>query len=125
MLDGKAADVEGQRVLIVEDDYFLSEEMAMMFTAIGANIVGPVGTLKEAAYLIASGKGIDGAVLDINLHGEHVFQVADMLTNQSIPFVFVTGYDPSVLPKRHAKAKFCVKPVDPLEVMQALFSADS
>ena len=121
MLDGMAADVEGQRVLIVEDDYFLSEEMAMMFTAMGAKVVGPVGSLKDAAYLVAEGRGIDGAVLDINLHGEHVFQVADMLTNQSIPFVFVTGYDRSVLPTRHSDARFCTKPVDPLEVMQTLF----
>ena len=33
------------------------------------------------------------AILDINLGGEMVFPLADLLRERHIPFVFATGYD--------------------------------
>ncbi len=41
---------------------------------------------------------LDCAVLDVNLHGEHVFQLAGELRARGVPSIFATGYDAAFLP---------------------------
>jgi hypothetical protein len=43
---------------------------------------------------------IDGAVVDVNLRGLMVYPAADLLAERQVPFVFVTGYDREVIPRR-------------------------
>lgn len=75
-------------------------------------IVGPAGTVDEALQL-ATDENFDFAVLDINLHGERVFPVADVLTARGIPFIFSSGYVARhVLPERYASAVVIAKPSD-------------
>ncbi|WP_314190624.1 hypothetical protein [Paracoccus yeei] len=50
--------------------------------------------------LILSGTHLDGAILDVNLQGQMVFPVAHLLLERSVPFLFMTGYDQSVIPER-------------------------
>lgn len=74
--------------------------------------VGPVGTVEDALELAAEER-FHFAVLDINLHGEKVFPVADLLTARSIPFIFSSGYvAKNVLPERYADAVVIAKPYD-------------
>ncbi|KMO38922.1 chemotaxis protein CheY [Methylobacterium variabile] len=108
------------RVLLVEDEYFLAQDLAEAFKARGAEIVGPVPSVDEALALIADGSRLDGAVLDLNLQGEIAYVVADTLQERGIPFVFATGYDQAVIPPRYALARYCGKPLDAKEVAQAL-----
>jgi two-component SAPR family response regulator len=35
---------------------------------------------------------VDAAILDVNLDGEMVYALAEMLNDRKIPFVFATGY---------------------------------
>src|SRR4051812_8554423 len=78
--------LQGCRVLVVEDDYFLAEELCAGFRESGAEVIGPVGELEAALALIDRQPRLQGAVLDINLRGEMVFPVADQLTQRGIPF---------------------------------------
>lgn len=110
----------GYRVLLVEDEYFIAMELADLFRRRGAEVVGPVPSVDEALDLIAANARLDGAVLDINLHGEMAYPVADMLVARKVPFVFATGYDRETLPPRFAQARFCNKPVVVEQVVQAL-----
>jgi hypothetical protein len=57
----------------------------------GAWAIGPVSRLTEA-MVAAVHDEIDAGVIDINLGGELVYPIADVLTARRIPFVFVTGY---------------------------------
>ena len=107
----EASGLAGRRVLVVEDEYFLADDMVRAIEMLGAKIVGPTPTKDGALALLASGKEIDAAVLDINLHGETVYPVADALAKRGIPFVFITGYDQGVIPPEFDDVKRLEKPV--------------
>lgn len=108
------------RILIVEDEYMLADELRMELEEAGAIVLGPVPSIDEAADLIRSEEHIDGGILDVNLDGEKVFPVADLLTDRNVPFVFTTGYDRSALPKRFVQVVRCEKPVNMKDVARAI-----
>lgn len=112
----------GRRVLLVEDEYFIADEMACSFEASGAEVVGPVGSVQSALDLIAEAERLDGAVLDVNLRGDKSYPVADSLLARGVPFVFATGYDAISIPARYAHVTRCEKPVDPEKIGKALFA---
>ena len=111
--------LEGRRVLVVEDDYFIADEVASNLERRGAEVVGPVGTVSGALELL-DGSSPDAAVLDINLRGEMAYVIADALIKRDIPFVFATGYDANVIPERFAGVPRCRKPVSYAELARAL-----
>ena len=92
-------DLHGMRILVVEDEYFLAEDLAEALRARGAEVIGPVGTHDEAIRAVES-HWIDRAVLDVNLHGEMSFPIADRLDAAGIPYVITTGYGAESLPER-------------------------
>ena len=112
--------LSGRQVLVVEDEYFIADDIARALDRLGAEVVGPVPDRDEALALLSSGERIDLAVLDINLHGETVHPVADALQDRGVPFVFATGYDQSVVPDRHQDAPRWEKPFDPTVLVRAL-----
>jgi CheY-like chemotaxis protein len=113
-------DLTGIHILIVEDDFFIADDMAQAFEQLGAQIVGPVSTIREALLLLGTADGIDAAVLDVDLHGEMSFPVADALKARGVPFVFATGYDRWVVPEKYQDVRRCEKPVTPAKIAQAL-----
>jgi two-component SAPR family response regulator len=102
----------GCRVLVVEDEYFLAEDIARELTALGAGIVGPVGELEEAANIVDADAAIDAAIVDINLQNDMVFPLARKLRVRKIPFVFTTGYDKSSIEAEFHDIRLWEKPVD-------------
>ncbi|WP_454280655.1 response regulator [Sphingomonas sp. Marseille-Q8236] len=108
------------RVLIVEDEYMLADDLKMELEEAGAVILGPIGTLEDAIAAIENEEVIDGAILDVNLRGEMVFPVADLLLERDVPFIFTTGYDASAIPPRFSQITRCEKPVNIRLVTQAL-----
>ena len=112
----------GRRIIIVEDDYFLASDLANGFVEAGFEIVGPVPSLAMALALVEK-EQVEGALLDINLDGEKVWDVADALIKRGIPVVFVTGYDRDHIPERYAEVPLCLKPVNAADVMTALARA--
>jgi DNA-binding NtrC family response regulator len=107
-------------VLIVEDEYFIADDMAQALRELGAEVVGPVPNLTRAAAFIAANDRIDAAVLDINLAGESVFPIADMLADRGVPFVFATGYDQSALPPSYGRVLRWEKPFNPEDLARTL-----
>src|SRR3712207_954447 len=89
----------GRRVLVVEDEYFIADDIARALRKLGAEVVGPLASRDEALDAFSSGQSIDAAVLDINLRGDAVYPVADALRGRKVPFVFATGYDPATIPE--------------------------
>lgn len=103
--------IEGNRLLIVEDESLVAMELRECLSALGFEVVGSVSTL-AAAKEIAVKKEFDGAILDINLAGELVYPVADILMERKKPFVFVTGYRPEAVEARFKDIAILQKPVD-------------
>ena len=123
MSDGKAAHMlDGRRILVVEDEYFLADDLARTLGRQGVEVVGPVGTL-DAAVRLAEDETIDCAILDINLRGEMAFPVADRLDAAGIPFVFATGYSRAVIPDRFSAVPHLEKPLETERVAELLSQA--
>ena len=108
------------RVLVVEDEFYLADDMALALQKLGAEVVGPVPTKDKALALLASEETIDAAVLDINLKGQAVYPVADALAERGVPFVFATGYDVATLPPDYQRVPLWEKPFKPENLAQAL-----
>ena len=81
----------GLRVLVVEDEMMVSMLIEDMLTDLGCTVVGPASRLDEAMEL-AKENGLDCAVLDVNLGGQPIFPLADLLREKGAPFAFATGY---------------------------------
>lgn len=101
--------LRGKRVLVVEDEFFIADDLARDFAAMGAEIVGPAATLEQARQLLDE-RPIDMAVLDIKLRDAVSYPVADELVARRVPVVFATGFDADVIPARFAGVPRCVKP---------------
>jgi CheY-like chemotaxis protein len=85
------ANLGGLRVLVVEDEMMVSMLIEDMLTDLGCTVVGPASRLDEAIEL-ARAADIDCAVLDVNLGGQPIFPLADLLRERGLPFAFATGY---------------------------------
>jgi CheY-like chemotaxis protein len=81
----------GLRVLVVEDEMMVSMLIEDMLTDLGCQVVGPASRLDEAMQLAATSE-LDCAVLDVNLGGQPIFPLADLLRERGRPFAFATGY---------------------------------
>jgi DNA-binding LytR/AlgR family response regulator len=114
---------QGRRILVVEDDYLVVEEMVHELQASGAEVVGPIANLPKAFERLENVSDIQGAVLDINLQGDEVYPLADELARRGIPFVFATAYDETALPTSYRRYKRFMKPVNVHEVAAALLEA--
>jgi len=79
----------GARVLVVEDEYFISAELEAILIEAGAQIVGPCQSVREA--LAPVDENLSAAVLDIHLVSETVAPVAAQLAEHGVPFIFYTG----------------------------------
>jgi DNA-binding response OmpR family regulator len=114
--------LKGARVLIVEDEYYIADDLRRTLNAAGAKVVGPVSTIAKATDAIDLGD-FDCAVIDLNLHGESALPIADRLVSEGRSFAIATGYGSSVVPDRLREVPRIEKPFDPralLEVVKRL-----
>lgn len=112
-------DLTNARILIVEDEYYLADDLARALELQGAEVIGPVGSLDEADALVGQGD-FDCAILDINLRGEMAFPVADRLESKGIPFIVASGYNSAAIPDRFLAVPRVEKPFNPREVIAAI-----
>jgi len=102
----------GRRVLVIEDEYFLADDIMRALTALGARVLGPYGDLDEATAVVDRDIAIDAAIMDINLRNEMVFPLARVLRSRKVPLVFTTGYDKSSIAPEFQDVKLWGKPLD-------------
>jgi CheY-like chemotaxis protein len=119
-LPSEPAEAPAWRVLVVEDEFLVAADIALMLQELGCHPVGPIGDL-DAAMQAARDEPLDAALLDVNLHGRSALPVADALAARDIPFVFCTGYGAQALP-RHADAPRLAKPFQARELQRAILA---
>ncbi len=87
----------GLKVLVVEDETIVAMLLEQMLEELGCIVAGVAGQLSAAAEL-AMHADIDVAILDMNLGGQRVDPVAEVLAARDVPFVFASGYGEEGLP---------------------------
>jgi CheY-like chemotaxis protein len=112
--------LQGRRVLVVEDEYFVACDIARALAEAGAEVIGPAPDSSRALALLGEHEAVDGAVLDINLKGEMVYPIADALRARGVPFCFATGYDSAVLPRSYRDVPCWEKPFDLAKLVGAV-----
>ncbi len=114
------AALQGRCIFIVEDDCVTAMDLAETLAAAGAHILGPAGTIENAFELLQRRPQVDIALLDVEVEGAFVFDVADELVKRSVPIVFTTGYERGEIPVRFRTARHCEKPVGIAAIARAL-----
>lgn len=123
-MTGKARHLLGKRILIVEDEAMVAMMVEDMLDDAGCVVVGVAGTLQTALRRAGDETlAMDGAVLDVNLGGEKVFPVADVLAARGVPFVFATGYGKAGVEERFGHVSVLSKPYESDALEAALMSA--
>jgi CheY-like chemotaxis protein len=83
--------LNGLRILLVEDEALVAVMVEDMLADLGARVVGPASTVAQGLALAAA-EALDAAVLDVNVRGEPITPLADVLRRSGVPMVFATGY---------------------------------
>lgn len=116
------ADLQGTRVLVVEDEAAIAMLLEDMLIDFGCEIVGPVARLAAALASVES-EDFTIAILDVNLAGEPIYPMAEALARRGIPFVFSTGYGSTGI-KDPFRDRPCVqKPYTQSELKRTLLAA--
>jgi two-component sensor histidine kinase/CheY-like chemotaxis protein len=116
---GKKSNLNGKKAIVVEDEPLVSMELESTLAARGCEIVGTAGTLEKAKRLVEDAD-FDFALLDLNLSGQPVSEVAAKLTQRNIPFAFVSGYGREALPQGFQDVPIVRKPTDGVELVAAV-----
>ena len=108
----------GKRVLVVEDEPLVALDIVAALEGAGVDVVGSAGTAKEALHIIDNTL-LDAALLDANLRGHPVGEIAAALAARNVPFLFVTGYGRENLPRAFAKTAVLSKPFSQEQLIAA------
>ena len=107
-----APDVLHKLVLLVEDEPTVSMMLVDLLSKFGHKVDGPYSRLNEA-MIAARSNNVHAGVLDINIGGEKIYPLAEVLTERNIPFVFVTGYSADSIDSRFSHIPVLQKPIEP------------
>ncbi|MGH7210386.1 MAG: response regulator [Acetobacteraceae bacterium] len=109
----------GRRVMIVEDELLIAMLIEDTLAEQACVIVGPFAGVNDALEA-ARAETLDLAVLDVNLRGEKVYPVAEVLAARGVPFVLLSGYGKDAIPHDHPQWRTCTKPFDPRDLVAIL-----
>jgi PAS domain S-box-containing protein len=109
----------GDRILVVEDEALVAMFMQEILIELELTVVGPFSNVSKA-MVAAVHEPIDVGIVDINLGGEFVYPIADVLVARKIPFIFVTGYGAESVERRYRHVPIIKKPVQ-RQMLQKLF----
>jgi DNA-binding response OmpR family regulator len=114
-----ADDLVGVSVLLVEDEAILAIDVTSIIEMAGGRVVGPAYSLGQGFSWIDRAK-FDCAVLDINLHDELVFKLADALIARGIPILFLSSHSLSIAPPHLRERRLVHKPFSTYGLIRAI-----
>jgi CheY-like chemotaxis protein len=109
----------GQKILIVEDEAMIAIMLEDMLDELGYGVAGIAAKTPQALELIDS-TPVDAAILDVNLSGQESYDIAAVLEERGIPFLFSTGYAALAVEERYRSRPFLQKPFRQEELQKAL-----
>lgn len=106
----------GARILVVEDEYYIADDLRRTLTSAGVIVVGPASTVAAASKALE--EAFDCAVIDLNLHGESTVPIAKRLAAEGKPFAIATGYGSGAVPAEFKQTPRIEKPFDPAALVE-------
>jgi len=115
------------RILIVEDEFIVAEDLARMLKSLGYEVAGPAATAEKALNIIATSNP-DLVLMDIALKGgrDGIDAAAEIRRTSNKPVIFVTALgDPGTLQraKRSEPYGFLYKPFEQRDIYAAIETA--
>jgi DNA-binding response OmpR family regulator len=108
-----------KRVLIVEDEAAIAFELEELVRDAGFLPVGPALSTAEATQLVSAG-GFDAALIDVGMVELEPSGVLADLLKINVPFLYLTGYGSTELPRSLPTADTVLKPFPALELASRL-----
>ena len=106
-------------VLVVDDEPMIRMLIQDMLDDLGHTLAGEAARIDEALKL-ASQAEFDVAILDVDLNGQPIWPVAEVLVARGLPFVFATGYGQRGVPEPYRGTPTLRKPFDADALEQAI-----
>jgi two-component sensor histidine kinase/CheY-like chemotaxis protein len=110
----------GTNILVVEDEALVALAVNDALLESGWTVIGPFSAVADAVKVVLK-TPISAAILDVNLNGDLVYPLAEMLVEKEIPFIFVTGYGAESIDPRFKDVRVLQKPIEQ-DVLKGLFT---
>jgi DNA-binding response OmpR family regulator len=121
MLSNSPSRARSKSHSIVEDDFCLSTDLETVLRASGANVAAAFPEEDSALeWLHTCTHRPDAALVDINLGSGPSFRVARALRAKNVPFIFITGYEPTIIPAEFNAEIRLQKPIELMTVARAV-----
>jgi len=114
-------DLQSISVLLVEDDAIMAIDVTGLIEMAGGRVVGPAYSLSQGFRWLDESR-FDCALLDVSLHGDLVFELADAIVARGIPVVFLTAHSPNIAPMHHRERRLVHKPFSSISLIRAIQS---
>jgi two-component sensor histidine kinase/two-component SAPR family response regulator len=118
---GDVESIRGRRILVLEDEPLVAMMTSRIVNELDAKVIGPFATIGEARKAIES--GFDAAILDVNVGGQLVYDLAAEIRRTGTPIVFLTGYHAGAIEPGFGDAPVLTKPVEREDLAAALARA--
>lgn len=119
MSDDAQSQTMKPRVLVVEDEFFIAQEIADELAAANIEVLGPCPTVQKALALLDNNH-CDAAILDVSLRNENSMAVVQALNDRGIAFIVLTGFSQAQLPREIAGAPVLTKPLNAQALIREL-----
>ena len=104
---------------MVDDEPLITMDVTEILTEAGCEIAGPAETVEKAMSVINKTE-FDAAILDVNLQGQRIDDLALELTRRNIPFAFLSGYGRDGLPDAFGQALLISKPYNSAQILDVV-----
>lgn len=108
-----------KEVLVVEDEPIIGFALIDMLEELGFGKIYLASTLEQAKHILET-TNPSIAILDVNVHGERSYGIAEELRAQGIRIIFATGYGDAEHPGALKLIPTLNKPYDQDELEAAL-----
>ena len=112
-------DLAGRRILVVEDEAILAMGIVDEIEDHGGVVLGPFATLAAGINALIEQRP-DACIANINLGPNKVYELADLLIDQHVPFVFASSEPRAAIPDRFHAVPLHTKPLRLVEAAAAL-----
>ncbi len=93
-----------------------------MLDDLGHTVAAETGAINEAMTLAKQAE-FDLALLDVNLDGQPITPVVEILIERGVPFIFASGYGPSGVPEAYRTSPTLQKPFQAEALAAAIAAA--